>query len=82
MSDLAVGVNDSMDGRVFVATIISDNDSTMRSHLQHAKRSGILIKSIHQSEFLVDPSYGIKVIASLVQYFSTFFTLVHYLIFH
>ena len=43
---LIVVVHDKMNGRVYCATLVSDDDSTMRSHLQHSKNGGKLDNSI------------------------------------
>ena len=62
--DMTVEVYNSMEGRVFIETIVSDDDSTMRSHLQHESNGGKLVETIPQPEFLADPSHRIKVMAT------------------
>ena len=62
--DLTMAVHDSMEGRVFIETIVSDDDSTMWSHLQHTSNGRKLVELIPQPEFLVDPSHRIKVMAA------------------
>jgi len=62
--DLIVAVHDKMDSRVYCETLVSDDDSTMRSHLQHSENGGKLDNSIPQPDFLADPSHRIKVMAA------------------
>ena len=47
------------DGNVFVCYIVSDDDSTMRCHLQHESSSskGRLRDEIPEPEFCADPSH-------------------------
>ena len=62
--DLIVAVHDKMDSRVYCETLVLDDDSTMRSHLQHSENGGKLDNSIPQPDFLADPSHRIKVMAA------------------
>uniref|UniRef100_A0A7S0C7E0 Mutator-like transposase domain-containing protein n=1 Tax=Proboscia inermis TaxID=420281 RepID=A0A7S0C7E0_9STRA len=62
--DLIVAVHDKTDGRVYCEVLVSDDDSTMRSHLQHSDNGGKLDNSIPQPNFLADPSHRIKVMAT------------------
>ena len=62
--DLIVSVYEKMDGRVYCKVLVSDDDSTMRSHLQHSENGGKLDNSIPQPDFLADPSHRIKVMAA------------------
>ena len=64
--DLIVAVHDKMDSRVYCETLVSDDDSTMRSHLQHSENGGKLDNSIPQPDFLADPSHRIKVMAGSI----------------
>ena len=61
--DLIVAVYEKTDGRVHCEVLVSDDDSTMRSHLQHSENGGKLDGSIPQPDFLADPSHCIKVMA-------------------
>ena len=62
--DLIVAVYEKMDGRVYCDVLVSDDDSTMRSHLQHSENGGKLDNSTPQPDFLADPSHRIKVMAT------------------
>ena len=49
------------DGLVYVEEIVTDDDSTMRSHCKNKKNGGNLPDEIPQPIFLADPSHRIKV---------------------
>ena len=55
--DLCQDICDSSNGRVFIETIVSDNNSTMRSHIQHATNGGKLKDYIPEPDFKTDPSH-------------------------
>ena len=61
--DLCQDICDSSNSRVFIETIVSDNNSTMRSHIQHATNGGKLKDYIPEPDFKADPSHRIKVMA-------------------
>ena len=48
-------------GNVFIEKVVSDDDSTMRSHCKNEKNGGKLVDTIPEPEFLADPSHRIKV---------------------
>ena len=52
------------EGRLFIAYIISDDDSSMRSHLRHIDDGGKLPPNVPQPTFLADPSHRIKTMYS------------------
>lgn len=62
--NLTVAVHGTMNDHVFVETIVSDNDSTMRSHLRHTTNGGKLPDLVPEPEFKADPSHRIKAMAS------------------
>ena len=51
------------DGLLYVAYIVSDDDSTMRAHLQHKSKEpkARLNDDIHEPSFCDDPSHRVKV---------------------
>ena len=56
---------DKKNGKVYLQQIVSDDDSTMRSLLQHKKNNdkGLLSTNIPQPVFMADPSHRIKVMS-------------------
>ena len=62
---LATELHSLSRGRVFLHTIVSDDDSTMRSLLKHKKvdLKGKLPEDIPEPIFLADPSHRVKVMA-------------------
>jgi hypothetical protein len=50
--------------RVYLEEIVTDDDSTLRSHLQNEHKGGKLPDMIPQPKFLADPSHRIKVMIS------------------
>ena len=61
---LCIDLHNSSGLDVYVESICSDDDSTMRAHLQHASNNGKLPDRIPTPNFLADPSHRIKVTAS------------------
>ena len=53
-----------MEHRVYLEEIVTDDDSTLRLHLQNACNGGKLLNIIPQPKFLADSSHGIKVMMS------------------
>ena len=51
------------DYAIFIKKIVSDDDSTLRSHLVHEEQGGKLPLRIPPPEFLADPSHRIKVMS-------------------
>ena len=52
------------DGRLYTEYIVSDDDSSMRSHLRHIDDGGKLPPNVPQPTFLADPSHRIKTMCS------------------
>ena len=54
------------DGNVYVGYIVSDDDSTMRCHLQHESSDpkGKLREDIPEPDFCADPSHCVKVMSA------------------
>ena len=52
------------EGRLFIEYIVSDDDSSMRSHLRHIDDGGKLPPNVPQPTFLADPSHRIKTMCS------------------
>ena len=63
--DLVTEMHTVSQGRVFIHTIVSDDDSTMRSLLKHKKinSKGKLPEAIPEPIFMADPSHRVKVMA-------------------
>ena len=61
--DLTVQVFEESDGHVYVAEILSDDDSSMRALVQHVGGGGKLQDAIPEPEFRADPSHCIKVMS-------------------
>ena len=64
--DLCVDVYTSIHGRIFIETIVSDGNITMRSYLTHAENGGKLQDHIPEQELKANPSHRIKVMAGLI----------------
>ena len=64
--DLTVQVFEESDGRIFIAEIISDDDLSMRAHLQHEGVGGKLRDVIPEPIFRADPSHHIKVMSKTI----------------
>ena len=64
--DLVIKIHEMFKGLVYVKEIITDNDSTMRSHLKNIMNGGKLPDTIIQPIFLADPSHQIKVMCKPV----------------
>ena len=69
-SEVALNLTHSVfresDGRVFVKHIVSDDDSSMRAHLQHQSscKKGKLDEDVPEPNFFADPSHRIKVMSA------------------
>ena len=55
--DLVIKIHEMFKGLVYIKEIITDDDSTMRSHLKDIINRGKLPNSITQPIFLADPSH-------------------------
>ena len=55
--------NDS-DNRLYIEFLVSDNDSSMRSHLRHIENGGKLPANVPEPTFLADPSHRIRTMCS------------------
>ena len=53
-------------GKIYVAEMVTDDDSTIRSHCKNINMGGKLPDCIPQPLFLADPSHRIKVMAAPV----------------
>ena len=62
--ELCIALHDSSSFNIYIESVCSDDDSTMRAHLQHEKHGGKLPDRIPTPTFLADPSHRIKVMAS------------------
>ena len=51
-------------GRLFIEYLVSDDDSSLRSHLRHAENGGKLAANVPELSFLADPSHRIKTMCS------------------
>lgn len=58
-AELIVHISNQFNGKARVSTVISDDDSSMRSHCSHA---GGLPTTIYEPIFLADPSHRCKII--------------------
>ena len=54
--ELSIDLHDG-DYGIFIDKIVSDDDSTMRSHLVHEEQGGKLPLHIPPPKFLADPSH-------------------------
>ena len=61
---LVIAVFEEFDGLVYIKHIVTDDDSTMRSHIKNIKNGGKLPDYIPQPIFKADPSHRIKVMCS------------------
>ena len=52
------------DGRLYIELLVSDDDSSMRSHLRHFENDGKLPANVPEPSFLADPSHRIKTMCS------------------
>ena len=59
--DLTIKVFEESNGHVYVAEIVSDDDSSMRAHLQHEEEGDKLRDVIPEPLFRADLSHRIKV---------------------
>lgn len=57
---LVVGMDDKLNGSIYIKRIVSDDDSTLRLHCKNIRHGGKLPNKILQAGFLVDPSHMIK----------------------
>ena len=62
--ELCIDMNNSSGFDVYIYTIVSDDDSTMCDHLQHASGKGKLPDRILTPTFLADYDHHVKVTAS------------------
>ena len=64
--DLTKKVFNDSNGRVYIRFIVSDDDSSMRAHLQHPSTDdkGKLPEMIPEPSFCADPSHRIKVMSA------------------
>ena len=58
-AELVTKIYNRFEGKARISTLISDDDSSMRSHCSHA---GGLASHIHEPVFLADPSHRCKII--------------------
>ena len=58
---LVLAIHEKYNGLVYVEQIITDDNSTMQSHLKNVKNGGKLPDHIRQPSFGADPSHRIKV---------------------
>ena len=54
-------INAFTKGRVSIGTLVTDDDSTLRSHCRTLENGGKLLKGVPGPLFLADPSHRIKV---------------------
>ena len=59
-------LSENYKGRLFIEYIVSDDDSSMLSHLRHIDDGGKLPPNVPQPNFLTDPSHRIKTICSSI----------------
>ena len=59
VAELITRISEQFHGKSRVSTIISDDDSSMRSHCSH---EGGLSRHVHEPNFLADPSHRCKII--------------------
>ena len=62
--ELCIDLHESSGFDIFIETVCSDDDSTMRAHLQHAVNDGKLPDHIPTPKFLADPSHRVKVMST------------------
>ena len=63
---LCIDLHDNIGYDIYISSIVSDDDSTMRAHIQHAPKGGKLPDNIPAPKFLADPSHRIKVMSSSI----------------
>ena len=64
---LVIAIYEEFNGLVFIENIVTDDDSTMRSHIKNIKNGGGKLPDyIPQPIFLADPSHRIKVMCAQI----------------
>ena len=63
--EICIDLHDNIEFSIYVEQIVSDDDSTIRAHTQHAERGCKLWNYIHPPIFFTDPNHHIKVMARL-----------------
>jgi hypothetical protein len=62
--ELCIDLHENSGFDIYIESVFSDDDSTIRTHLQHAENDGKLPDHIPTPKFLADPSHRVKVMSS------------------
>ena len=62
--EMVTNFSNESGGRLFIEYLVSDDDSSLRSHLRHAENGGKLAANVPELSFLADPSHRIKTMCS------------------